>query len=235
MNASLRIAPDGRRDVNSSFEGPLQKITRAGSIAKHFQGNAMPIATIFSFLTYPKKNRPAESAVSGTAITPDSSLAGTPRIDRVSARAKTPQRFLGKAQKLNTDGSRKYSDPLDQVGARVIVFYLKDVETISETVERYYTRIERKDLVPESLREFGYVGKHYILGLPEDVFDDGADRDRLPRFFELQVKTLFQHAWSEAEHDLGYKPEELQDRLKVADPRKVEQRLDAVRSDDLFD
>jgi putative GTP pyrophosphokinase len=24
----------------------------------------------------------------------------------------------------------------------------------------------------------------------------------------LQVKTLFEHAWSEAEHDLGYKPGE---------------------------
>lgn len=30
----------------------------------------------------------------------------------------------------------------------------------------------------------------------------------IPRVFELQVKTLFEHAWSEAEHDLGYKPGE---------------------------
>ena len=45
-----------------------------------------------------------------------------------------------------------------------------------------------------------------ILALPEDLFDDNADRSRSPTFFELHIKTLFQHAWSEAEHDLSYKP-----------------------------
>ncbi len=60
--------------------------------------------------------------------------------------------------------------------------------------------------VPDSEWEFGYFGKHYILLLPRDVIDPGIDQNLVPEFFELQVKTLFQHAWSEANHDLGYKP-----------------------------
>ncbi|RRS03944.1 RelA/SpoT family protein [Aquabacterium commune] len=137
-------------------------------------------------------------------------LKDIPRIDRVSARAKSPDRFLAKANKLQPDGGRKYEHPFDQiqdlVGARVIVFYKQDVEVVSEEVDRYFRRIESRELIPDSVNEFGYVGKHFILAFPEDLFDDSADRGRTPQFFELQVKTLFQHAWSEAEHDLAYKP-----------------------------
>ena len=137
---------------------------------------------------------------------------GLPRIDRISARAKSADRFLGKATKTAADGARKYKDPLnqiqDQIGARIVVFYLDDVEAVSKTIESYHRPIEAKLLVPESLNGFGYFGKHYILALPEDLFADDADRTRSPQFFELQIKTLFQHAWSEAEHDVGYKPED---------------------------
>ena len=136
-------------------------------------------------------------------------LDGTPHVDRVTARAKSIERFVAKAGKIE-NGSLRYSDPLsqiqDQVGARIIGFYLSDVESISAVIERYYRPIESKSLVPDSEWSFGYFGKHFILLTPTDVIEDEAGDDPVPEFFELQVKTLFQHAWSEAEHDLGYKP-----------------------------
>jgi putative GTP pyrophosphokinase len=139
-------------------------------------------------------------------------LRGIERIDRVGARAKNVDRFVAKAAKALKDGGAKYEHPFEQiqdlVGARIIVFYKQDVDVVAGMIERYYRHIERKDLVPESEAEFGYVGKHFILALPEDLIDDHADRDKTPQFFELQVKTLFQHAWSEASHDLAYKPEQ---------------------------
>lgn len=146
-------------------------------------------------------------------------VTGLKRIDRVSARAKDVDRFMDKATKLKDDGSRKYDDPLsqiqDQLGVRIVVFYLDDVVSVSQAIEAYHRPIESKLLVPDSLSGFGYFGKHYILALPEDLFADNADRANCPQFFELQIKTLFQHAWSEAEHDVGYKPEDLLTELQT--------------------
>ena len=132
-----------------------------------------------------------------------------PRIDRVSVRAKSVDRFLAKASAL-VDGKPKYSEPLrqiqDQIGARIITFYRSDVDRIAATIQKYYRPIESKDVIPESEWEFGYFGRHYVLLVPSDVVATQIDKTLLPQFFELQVKTLFQHAWSEANHDLGYKP-----------------------------
>ncbi len=136
-------------------------------------------------------------------------LVGIGHVDRVGARAKGTDRFMQKAGKHGDDGSLKYTSPLseiqDQIGARVVVFYASDVDIVSGVVGTYFSRIEERALIPESESEFGYVGKHFVLALPTDVVPEGKAGDA-PRFFELQVKTLFQHAWSEASHDLAYKP-----------------------------
>ena len=121
-------------------------------------------------------------------------------IDRITVRPKSVDRFVEKAlaKQGHTD---KYSDPFnqiqDQLGARIVVFYLSDVEPVAQEVCRYFRPIESQLVVPDSEAEFGYFGKHMVLFIPSDVLQV-VDERNAPRFFELQVKTLFQHAWSEA-------------------------------------
>jgi putative GTP pyrophosphokinase len=132
-----------------------------------------------------------------------------PRIDRITARAKGVESFVNKAENI-VEGKLKYTEPLsqiqDQLGVRIVTFFHSDVERLDAVIQRYFTPIEFRDRVPDSKWEFNYFGRHYVLVLPSDIIRDGMDRSMMPTFFELQIKTLFQHAWSEAEHDLGYKP-----------------------------
>lgn len=133
------------------------------------------------------------------------------RIDRIVARAKSIDRFLAKASKKDDKGKNKYNDPLiqiqDQIGARIVTFYSSDIKRISDEVEKYFQHVESRELIPESESEFGYIGKHYIFFIPSDIEGPAIPKEHCPKFFELQVKTLFQHSWAEANHDLGYKPE----------------------------
>lgn len=130
------------------------------------------------------------------------------RIDRVSVRAKSVERFVAKAKKSDGSGNVKYDDPLgqiqDQIGARIVCFYLQDVAVVSDCISSYFNHIEHRLVEPDEQSKFGYVGEHFILHFPDDVID--PCNKPTPSFFELQIKTLFQHAWSESEHDLSYKP-----------------------------
>ncbi|MDO5767207.1 MAG: hypothetical protein Q4P83_06315, partial [Spirochaetales bacterium] len=49
-------------------------------------------------------------------------------------------------------------------------------------------------------------------------------KENIPVVFELQIKTLFQYAWSECEHDLNYK------HIEGGELGKEEQRLLALSS-----
>ena len=137
---------------------------------------------------------------------------GLPHIDRVAARAKRPESFLKKASKTEENGTVRYTEPLvqiqDLIGARVIVFYSSDIAAAIRRVTKYFQPIEQQDVVPDSEWTFGYFGRHFILKLPADAVPPEIPIGTAPTFFELQIKTLFQHAWSEAEHDLGYKAPE---------------------------
>jgi putative GTP pyrophosphokinase len=152
-------------------------------------------------------------------------LIGVQRIDNICTRAKSVDRFLGKATKTDdSSGNLKYEFPLDeiqdQVGARIVVFYLSDVTVVSDLIKKHFAHVENTVKAPISDKEFGYFGEHFILTLPTDVTHDlHTDSSNV---FELQIKTLFQHAWSEAEHDSSYKA--------PSDMTKDERRLVALSS-----
>lgn len=117
------------------------------------------------------------------------------------------ERFLEKA--LKSEGnSPKYPLPIfdiqDVIGARIVVLYLNEVEQLKRFLPTLLTLIEHKGLEPEEFSQFGYFGWHAIAHVPEEAKLDQWD-DKFPKFFEIQVKTVFQHAWAEAQHDLEYK------------------------------
>lgn len=136
-------------------------------------------------------------------------VAGIPRIDRISVRAKDVDRFVTKAERTR-DNATVYTEPLvqiqDQIAARIVVFYTNDVECVSERILKYFMPVEEAVRRPQKDEEFGYFGKHFILPLPQDIVPKEIALEDAPTCFELQIKTLYQHAWSEAEHDVGYKP-----------------------------
>ena len=137
------------------------------------------------------------------------------RIDQISGRAKSIDSFSDKAVKEITDKctketKRKYTDPLfeiqDQIGIRIVTYYKQDVDFISETINKYYSVAEETKKEPDDEYTFRYFGKHFILNIPQELREEYG-KEFIPTVFELQIKTLFQHAWGQCEHDLNYKGE----------------------------
>lgn len=138
-------------------------------------------------------------------------LEGVSHIDRIGCRIKAEDSFLNKVLKTKPDGTLKYQTPLkeiqDFIGARIIVYYKTDVEKIRAVVEQFYQRVESNYVVPDDVSKFGYEGYHLICFIPNTIYADHKSNPLIPDFFELQIKTLYQHAWSQSGHGLGYKPE----------------------------
>jgi putative GTP pyrophosphokinase len=137
-------------------------------------------------------------------------LEGVPHIDRVSFRAKTTRSFIDKVRERRVEPP--YDDPLieveDQVAGRIVVFFISDCEPARLETERVFTPVESIQRRPARYNVFDYESFHAIYSVPPPMKPHGWDeRDDLPRTFELQIRTLFQHAYAEPQHDLAYKPE----------------------------
>jgi len=136
-------------------------------------------------------------------------LADLAHIDRISFRVKDSYSFARKCRPV--DKPAPYANPAeeveDQVAGRVLVFFSHDLLVVEERLADWFTgMVEATKRRPQRATEFGYESDHYILVIDEHLKPEGwYDAGRMPTTFELQIRTLFMHAWAEPQHDLGYK------------------------------
>jgi ppGpp synthetase/RelA/SpoT-type nucleotidyltranferase len=163
-------------------------------------------------------------------------------LEVLLAGAQVPVQFVSWRLKSRQSLARKLARPdktylqlwdvTDLVGLRVATHFDDHVGQIARLVERHF----QVDLAhsADHTKPAGYRSVHYVCALPDAPHPDFR--------FELQLRTVLQHAWAEVEHDLGYKvddavPEQIRRRfarvaavLEIADQEFVSIRRELAAS-----
>jgi ppGpp synthetase/RelA/SpoT-type nucleotidyltranferase len=162
-----------------------------------------------------------------------SSLAGSTGLDLhvVSARVKTPQSVRNKLLR------KRYANPekqlTDTVAVRVILYHGCDVDAVVTKLRTHLKVIKKHSSDKRTalgLREFGYRSYHLLAEINPDSPHYRDFPSLMGVRFEVQVRSLLEHAWAEIEHESVYKadadlPDEI--RRRFAAVAAVLELLDA--------
>lgn len=137
----------------------------------------------------------------------------------IESRVKELESYKEKCKK------EQYKEPVDEImdmtGIRITAFTNADVKSICKIIEGAFC-IDKDNYSDKSkeidVNEFGYLSVHYIAALTPQYLNINKYMKYKDLSFEIQVRTLLQHAWSEIEHDRNYKfkgtlPKELRRRF----------------------
>ncbi len=101
------------------------------------------------------------------------------------------------------------SDLTDLVGIRVIALFKRDVQKVLGIIEKTFKVVHSEDLAKrQAVDQFGYASMHYQVRVPESWLAVPTFRAFRSFQAEVQVRTLAQHMWAAASHELQYKQEE---------------------------
>jgi ppGpp synthetase/RelA/SpoT-type nucleotidyltranferase len=138
------------------------------------------------------------------------------------ARAKTVDSLRAKLRK------KRYPNPTTQltdlVGVRVVSYYEDDVDRITKTIklaceiDHRNSDDKRGSLKPQA---FGYRSVHLIARVRRGVELTPQYAAVGGKWFEIQVRSILEHAWAEIDHEVRYKS-------GVVYPVDVERRFAAI-------
>lgn len=124
----------------------------------------------------------------------------------ITSRVKDVESFRNKIS------DEKYDNPIEQItdfsGIRIITYVEDDVKKISEVIESIF-KIDKAKSIDKSTSlgtdKVGYKSVHYIAELKNDRLELVEYKSLEGLVFEIQIRTILQHAWAEIEHDKNYK------------------------------
>ena len=128
------------------------------------------------------------------------------RVHSITHRVKTKKSLERKISEKASE-YQSLDDVHDLLGCRVITYFPDEVDAVAAVVEREFAvdwpnSVDKRALLDPD--RFGYLSLHYVV-----TFNDSrVALAEYARFggcrFEIQIRSILQHAWAEIEHDLGY-------------------------------
>ncbi|MEM8561567.1 MAG: hypothetical protein AAGF57_04995 [Pseudomonadota bacterium] len=127
-------------------------------------------------------------------------------VHAIRARAKSPESVRGKLRRKHYDHPQQQLT--DLIGVRIITLYSDEVDLVVEHIREELV-INRQDSVDERAllgeSDFGYRSVHLIARLKASQARTRQYQILHDQWFEVQVRTILEHAWAEISHEFIYK------------------------------